>query len=239
MKKIQLIVISSFLSLITITISAQIGIYTETPLALFHIDTNKDNDSGSGSETDDVVFTHDGKMGIGTANPSAKLDIRGTLKYDTGNQRAGMVLVSDADGNASWGVEPYLETVESNEDADAVLPYYRAGSSFRYMGVSITLKPGSWKINFNATYHNSSSKSLTIWWDLSTSSTIDDRVDRVLSASGVPGTYCPVAGIYFVEHMVTTTYYVWSATNWELGSTTVAYSGEGRLWATPLNTDGF
>jgi hypothetical protein len=41
-------------------------------------------------------------VGIGTAYPSAKLDVRGTFKLGDGTQGAYKVLTSDASGNASW-----------------------------------------------------------------------------------------------------------------------------------------
>lgn len=41
-------------------------------------------------------------VGIGTDNPSANLDIEGSFQYVDGNQTSGMVLASDANGNASW-----------------------------------------------------------------------------------------------------------------------------------------
>lgn len=48
------------------------------------------------------------KVGIGTTNPSANLEVSGsaavtgTFKYVDGTQGSGKVLVSDANGNASW-----------------------------------------------------------------------------------------------------------------------------------------
>ncbi|MCC4213286.1 hypothetical protein [Leeuwenhoekiella parthenopeia] len=42
------------------------------------------------------------KVGIGTSNPTAKLQVDGTLRYLDGNQEAGKVLTSDATGNATW-----------------------------------------------------------------------------------------------------------------------------------------
>lgn len=48
------------------------------------------------------------KVGIGTTNPTANLEVsgsttlNGTLKYTNGTQGAGKVLMSDANGNASW-----------------------------------------------------------------------------------------------------------------------------------------
>ncbi|MBL7858018.1 MAG: tail fiber domain-containing protein [Cyclobacteriaceae bacterium] len=44
-----------------------------------------------------------GNLGIGTATPAAKLDIAGTIKITDGTQGVGKVLVSDANGLASWG----------------------------------------------------------------------------------------------------------------------------------------
>lgn len=43
-----------------------------------------------------------GNVGIGLDNPSAQLDILGSLRIRIGNPVAGMVLTSDAQGNASW-----------------------------------------------------------------------------------------------------------------------------------------
>jgi hypothetical protein len=45
-------------------------------------------------------------IGIGTATPTAKLDILGTIKIVDGTQSAGRVLTSDATGLASWGDIP-------------------------------------------------------------------------------------------------------------------------------------
>ena len=41
-------------------------------------------------------------VGIGTSDPSAKLDVVGTFQLEDGSQANGKVLVSDASGNASW-----------------------------------------------------------------------------------------------------------------------------------------
>ncbi len=43
-----------------------------------------------------------GNIGIGNATPDATLDLVGTFQYDDGNQQAGYVLTSDANGNATW-----------------------------------------------------------------------------------------------------------------------------------------
>jgi hypothetical protein len=55
---------------------------------------------------DDVVFTAEGRIGVGTVTPQTRLDIRGSLRMADGTEGAGKVLVSDANGVARW--EPML-----------------------------------------------------------------------------------------------------------------------------------
>lgn len=43
-----------------------------------------------------------GKVGIGVASPAAKLDVAGSVKIADGTQGANKVLVSDANGLATW-----------------------------------------------------------------------------------------------------------------------------------------
>lgn len=43
-----------------------------------------------------------GNLGVGVANPAAKLDVAGTIKISGGTPGAGKVLTSDATGLASW-----------------------------------------------------------------------------------------------------------------------------------------
>jgi hypothetical protein len=77
----------------------------------------------SANFTENVRFTGDGKVGIGTNNPQAKLDVLGKtilttdnsapalevfgpVKLATGNQGVGKVLTSDLIGNATWQTPP-------------------------------------------------------------------------------------------------------------------------------------
>lgn len=41
-------------------------------------------------------------VGVGTTDPMSKLDVKGQIRMDDGTQADGHVLVSDADGKASW-----------------------------------------------------------------------------------------------------------------------------------------
>jgi hypothetical protein len=64
------------------------------------------NYNGSGISTRMGIYGTNGYIGINSTNPSTKLDIVGTsgatLKIVDGNQGAGKVLTSDANGVASW-----------------------------------------------------------------------------------------------------------------------------------------
>ncbi len=49
-----------------------------------------------------ALFVKDNHTGVGTNNPTATLDVNGTLKLKDGNQGSGKILGSDASGNATW-----------------------------------------------------------------------------------------------------------------------------------------
>lgn len=59
--------------------NAQVGIGTREPERILHIDPQKNSDGTLGTTGDDVVVTVDGKMGIGTINPSEKLQVEGKM----------------------------------------------------------------------------------------------------------------------------------------------------------------
>jgi hypothetical protein len=56
----------------------------------------------SGTGGDVMAVKHNGFVGIGVADPLAKLHINGALRIADGSQGAGKVLTSDAAGNTSW-----------------------------------------------------------------------------------------------------------------------------------------
>lgn len=96
---------------------SQIGINTENPNFLFHVDGGANNiPSGTVSATllaDDVVVDNNGNVGLGV-NPSVKLDIKGSLFLAGSNLQPEMRLVSDANGYATWrSIENLLNPIEA------------------------------------------------------------------------------------------------------------------------------
>jgi hypothetical protein len=94
-----------------------VGIHTENPLGVFHLDgrsSSASSNPASGStltpaqQADDVIITETGLTGIGTASPSSRLEINtqsqtgGALRILSGSPASGKVLTSDAQGTGAW-----------------------------------------------------------------------------------------------------------------------------------------
>ena len=86
-------------------LNAQVGINTENPQGMFHID-GQGNTTGSTNISDDIVVTATGNVGIGTNAPSNKLSVHttgaNTGLYLPNGASSGKVLTSDTQGNAVW-----------------------------------------------------------------------------------------------------------------------------------------
>lgn len=109
------IILTHIILLLSNICIAQIGINTENPRALLHIDgastaatTNPSSGIGTAAQAiDDIVITNLGNIGIGTINPITKLDIvsqtaGGAIKIADTTQGIGKMLVSDANGVGTW-----------------------------------------------------------------------------------------------------------------------------------------
>ncbi|MBI2885491.1 MAG: hypothetical protein HYY15_04905 [Candidatus Omnitrophica bacterium] len=78
-----------------------------------------DNYTGSGIER--LTITPTGDVGIGVANPGARLEIAGRIKITGGSPGANKVLTSDASGLASW------QAASSGSGGDSVMLLYGGG----------------------------------------------------------------------------------------------------------------
>ncbi|NDW08167.1 hypothetical protein [Dysgonomonas sp. 520] len=110
MKKSSLILL---IFLAVTALKAQVGVNTESPQGVFHIDAAR-NTSGNTNVADDVVVDAQGRVGIGTNAPQTKVDIRsstqgGGFRLQDGSQGNNMILTSDANGNGRWSAPGFSE----------------------------------------------------------------------------------------------------------------------------------
>ena len=135
-KNLLLLAIFSFTCL-----NAQVGINTENPQGVLHVDA-AGNTNGAANTSDDVVVSTTGNVGVGTIAPAAKVDIRtstasGGLRLQDGTQGAGKVLSSDANGNASWtNLIPGI-TAGTHSTTNIAL-----SNSYKYLGMFVSVPPG-------------------------------------------------------------------------------------------------
>ena len=105
--------ITLFVTLIVnVALYSQVGINTQNPQGIFNIDGGKDNPTTGSAHTaaqqrNDLVFTTNGNLGLGTISPTTKLHIdngatNGAIRIIDGTQAEGKVLTSDANGVATW-----------------------------------------------------------------------------------------------------------------------------------------
>ncbi|WP_312553748.1 hypothetical protein [Empedobacter brevis] len=131
---------------------SQVGINTENPQGIFHVDGEKDNPTTGNpsvaAQANDFIVTAAGNVGIGITNPTRKLEIVSTtspsFRLNDGSQQTGYYLVSDANGNGSW--KSLTTSIAATFPATG---YSGAVNSTGYSGVSITLPPGQWLILTN------------------------------------------------------------------------------------------
>src|SRR5690606_28878747 len=60
------------------------------------------NGFAAGSRSDAMVVLKNGNSGFGSSNPLDRLHVVGNIRMVDGNQGVGRLLVSDANGRASW-----------------------------------------------------------------------------------------------------------------------------------------
>lgn len=149
---------------------AQIGINTETPLALFHIDGKGDNATtpNSTQTANDAVITTDGNLGIGSINPTNKISIKtnGTestpiegFKLTDGNEGIGRFLVSDAQGFATW---KKTESLIWNTNHEFTIPHTGIYLITLYLAMEATTTgyANTWH---NPTIENTTINAVALW----------------------------------------------------------------------------
>ena len=105
MKKNKFILLCLFLTNLCSFLTAQnkVGINTEDPNTLFHVDGAGDNTTANADRyNNDMSIGASGRVGVGTNTPTAKLDVRGSININDGTQAVNNVLMCDANGVAFW-----------------------------------------------------------------------------------------------------------------------------------------
>lgn len=131
----------------------QTGINTIFPQGAFHIDGNSDNTATQNPtmESNDVLVKTDGKIGVGTDNPAAKLHIRSesvgnAFRLADGTEGTGKLLsIININGDVSWKDRTLTKTVlaDGNGFSGPV------NTNLAYISRKVTLEPGKWIIKTN------------------------------------------------------------------------------------------
>lgn len=263
--KQQTYIVSAILTIIASTLSfGQVGINTENPLGIFHIDVQKNNPTAGVPSTteqhDDFIVSSDGKVGIGITTPDSKLHIvtpsGAGFQLQDGSQGVGKVLVSDSEGKASWNTSiaitpAVLGTLNVNE---------KIASTNTLIGSNLTLTKGKWLVNvglllrsaqasdeFNnlwvrTTFSSSNVTMSNSGFNFLASKLISTWGSSTLQAGDyVQGRMSFMSGVIPLEVTSDTplTLYLWFAecTPGLQGSpvVTVGDNGENYLFATPMN----
>lgn len=100
---------------------------------------------------DQAVITNAGNMGVGTTNPTQKLEVNGKIKITDGTQGNGKVLVSDANGTGTWTTTNSIKPAVSGVFAGGGVTFGNGTTSgnstaFYYTSVYIDLPPGKWMV---------------------------------------------------------------------------------------------
>lgn len=155
MKDTKMLIISA-MTILSNHCYSQVGINTQNPRGVFHVDGARDN-AASGAPTsqqqaNDFVVTSSGNVGIGTVTPSRKLEVVSStspaLRIEDGTQQPGYVLMSDVNGNGSW---KSLTTAIIGDFPSS--GYFGSVATSvadpKYVGISLNLPPGKWLVLTN------------------------------------------------------------------------------------------
>ncbi|AZB27401.1 hypothetical protein [Chryseobacterium bernardetii] len=158
------VVLNLFLS-----IKAQIGVNTSNPQAALHIDGMRDNNlSGIPTvtqQTNDIVVTQQGRLGIGTTFPSVNLEVNSGISNSSGVRLTRLpsssVLATDANGTVISGNTEFTGVSVTkqrmvNANSELVLNSGSGAYSFRYTGTTVG---GQWQIKVN----NGVTRTFNIW----------------------------------------------------------------------------
>lgn len=140
---------------------SQVGINTQNPRQMFHVDGQKDNPATgnptTAQQSNDVVLTAAGRIGIGTTNPSTKLEINngttaGAIKIVDGTQAESKVLMSDENGVGTWQTPASIRpTINGRFPSPAISRFSNNALTRINTNIFISLPKGKWIVNAGLT----------------------------------------------------------------------------------------
>ncbi|WP_146212664.1 hypothetical protein [Dysgonomonas alginatilytica] len=159
MKKLFLLLVGLFFVGL---LQAQVGINTKSPFGAFHIDP-KLNTGGTSSlpanDSDDVIVSVNGRVGIGTANPTATLDLRGTIRIDDGTQGSGNIFTTNGTGLGYWDSEFKFKILSGVISNNILL-----GVGWSVISTQpLTITEGKWLLSARVVTKNSTESSYYTW----------------------------------------------------------------------------
>lgn len=164
--------------------NGKVGIGTKSPQQVLHIDAAKNTPAGSTTSNvaDDVVVTQQGYLGIGTVNPTKRLEIQsttsknGAVKIVDGTQQNNAFLQTDGNGLAQWYVQGSIKSIVLGR-FEGVATNSTNGATYRDIKASITLTPGIWMVNFGGTFKISNDVKTPYWIHAWLSDTQGQKID--------------------------------------------------------------
>lgn len=101
MKKLIILIVT----VISVTVFGQVGINTENPQGIFHVDGQNDNPAtDTPTETqqlNDVVITENGQIGVGKISPTEKIDVKGNIALSSDGNEASSIKFYENSENGS------------------------------------------------------------------------------------------------------------------------------------------
>lgn len=167
------------------SVFAQVGINTNYPRGILHIDAAGDNPNDlttpltAGQAANDIyVEQNTGNVGIGTVSPKAKLHIvassgtNGFILKDGSEDSKKILTCQNATGLASWQLGTQVTQVLGDDPTGITLALDNFDTP-QYKNKSITIPKGIWIIRYNLTWQFSTPPTGIVYVNafLSTSST--------------------------------------------------------------------
>lgn len=189
---------------------SQIGINTEIPIGIFHIDGKGDTEllPTPANFIDDVIIMENGDVGMGTLTPLGKIDIvTGGVKGNPnfgfrlrdGSQNQGWMLTSDDNGYATWG-NPSPSGAINGVRGGVQINLTTVTNVYVNTGAYIDIPPGRWLVSSIFLMPQITGGSVPLTYRLRISFA-DVATLPSLTASPDVQSYTPILGVGWYEVM--------------------------------------